>query len=126
MTTMKTVKLSLMASAVLFAAPAIACDYPAKPEIPDGSTAPKEDMLSASAEVKDYLAAVDEYLNCIEAAERDAVDGLGTLTEEELARRNELLDQKFEAANEEKMLVGERFNEAVRAYNAARAEAGSD
>ena len=39
---------------------------------------------------------------------------------EELSRRDDMLAKKFDAANNEKELVGEEFNLQVRAYNAAR------
>ena len=38
----------------------------------------------------------------------------------DLKRRDEMLSSKFDAANDEKALVGEEFNLEVRAYNAAR------
>ncbi len=38
----------------------------------------------------------------------------------ELKRRDVVLAKKFDAANDEKALVGEQFNLQVRAYNAAR------
>ena len=38
-------------------------------------------------------------------------------TTDEKARRNELMNQKFDAANDEKALVGEQFNQEIRAYN---------
>ena len=107
-----------LAASLLISAPALACDYPERPAIPDGSTASKDDMLSAAASVKGYLADVDTYLTCIEAAEKAAIEAMDNPTEEELASRVEMLDKRFEAANEEKALLGEMFNQQVRAYNA--------
>ena len=40
--------------------------------------------------------------------------------EETLKRRDELLTKRFDAANEEKFLFGEQWNQQVRAYNAKR------
>ena len=37
-----------------------------------------------------------------------------------MEKRDEVLDKKFDAANEEKALVGEQFNQQVRAYNAKK------
>lgn len=98
-----------------------ACDYPEKPGIPDGSTASKEELLAAKEAVTDYLAGIDEYLTCIEDAERTAVAKLDDPADEELKRRDEMLNAKFDAANQEKALIGEEFNQQVRAYNEARA-----
>lgn len=123
---MKKTILNLCAAALLyFPAHAIACDYPEKPELPDGNTATKEDMVAAQAAVKGFLSAVDEYLNCIEQEERDAVKALGDPPDAEIQRREELLNKRFEAANEEKFLFGEQWNQQVRAYNARRTSNGS-
>ncbi len=106
---------------LLIAAPiTFACDYPEQPDIPDGSTASKEELLAAKDAVAVYLAAVDDYLTCIETTEKDAVAALEAPSTDDLKRRDELLSSKFDAANEEKALVGEKFNQQVRAYNAAR------
>ncbi len=109
---------TILASCVLLAAaPAIACDYPAQPAIPDGATATKDEMIAASGEVKAYLAKVDEFLMCIEDEEKAAIAASAEMPEEEIKRRSEMLDKRFEAANEDKALFGEKFNLQVRAYN---------
>lgn len=114
---------TILVYSLFLAAPALACDYPERPNIPDGATATKEEMLEASAQIKEYLANVDTYLTCIEDAEKDAVAGMEDPSPEELQRRVEMLDSRFDAANEEKALVGEMFNQQVRAYNSkARAD----
>ena len=106
---------------LLLTAPvAFACDYPERPAIPDGSTASKEQMLAASAGVKTFLAGVDDYLVCIETAEKEAVAELENPDPADLQRRDDMLSKKFDAANDEKALIGEEFNQQVRAYNAAR------
>ena len=118
---------TILISGLFFATPALACDYPERPDIPDGATATKEQMLEASGKVKEYLANVDTFLTCIEDAEKEAVASMDALSEEErqqeMQRRGDRLDKRFSAANEEKALVGELFNQEVRAYNAkARAD----
>jgi hypothetical protein len=107
------------ASLLLFAAQAaIACDYPARPSIPEGASASKDDLLAAKSSVQKYMEEVDAYLICIESAEKAAIAELDNPTEEELQRRDEMLNKRFDAANEEKALVGEQFNQQIRAYNA--------
>ena len=96
---------------------ALACDYPSTPHIPDGATASKDELLAAKTAVQDYIAAVDEYLTCIETAEKDAIADLDNPSADELQRRNDMLNRKFDAANEQKVLVGEQFNQQIRAYN---------
>ena len=111
----------LFSALVLLAAPlAFACDYPDRPAIPDGSTASKEAMLAAKAAVTAYLEGVDTYLTCIESEEKAAIAELDSPDQAELERRDDMLSKKFDAANDEKALVGEEFNQQVRAYNAAR------
>ena len=106
---------------ILLACPATyACDYPERPTIPNGSSASKDELMLAKEDVNTYLAGVDDYLTCIEADETDAVAALEDPDPAELKRRDEVLEKKFDAANDEKALVGEQFNLQVRAYNAAR------
>jgi len=99
---------------------AFACDYPERPSIPDGSSASKDELLAAKEAVNTYLAGVDTYLSCIEEEEKAAVMALDNPDPDDLKRRDEMLSKKFDAANDEKALVGEEFNQQVRAYNAAR------
>ena len=99
---------------------ALACEYPERPAIPDGSSASKDEMIAAKNEVSTFLAGVDDYLTCIESSEKAAVAEMEDPDPAELARRDEMLTKKFDAANDEKALVGEEFNQQVRAYNAAR------
>ena len=109
--------IKISAATILFFATSIAfaCDYPERPSIPDGNTASKEDLLAAKNSVQDFIAKVDEYLTCIET---EAVAERENQTPEEVQRANEMLDKKFAAANDEKALVGEQFNQQIRAYNA--------
>jgi hypothetical protein len=130
--------ITVMTATLLFAAPAfgLACDYPERPTLPDGGTASKEDMISAQTAVKGFLAAVDEYLVCIEQEEKDAIAALPEIDESdeeavagreaEKKRRDDLLSKRFDAANEEKFLFGEQWNQQVRAYNARKSEQASD
>jgi hypothetical protein len=108
--------------ALLFAASsqALACDYPERPHIPDGDTATKDELLAAKAGVNEFLTGVDEYLRCVEAEEQTMVDSLVDSDPEAVQEREDMLNRKFDAANEEKALVGEQFNQQVRAYNAKR------
>jgi hypothetical protein len=117
----------VIAASVLLVAPAfgLACEYPERPTLPDGSTASKDDMIAAQTAVKAFLAAVDEYLDCIEQEEKDAIAAMENPDEETIKRRDELLSKRFDAANEEKFLFGEKWNQQVRAYNAQKSEQGS-
>lgn len=110
----------IVAASALFAFPALglACEYPERPDLPDGSTASKDEMIAAQKAVKAFLADVDEYLTCIEKEEKDAIAAMDNPDEETIKRRDDLLSKRFDAANEEKFLFGEQWNQQVRAYNA--------
>ncbi|NIL94840.1 MAG: hypothetical protein GTO71_10495 [Woeseiaceae bacterium] len=102
----------------LLAQGAIACNYPDRPAVPDGATASKEDLLAAKAAVQEFMTNVDDYLMCIEGEEKAAIADMDNPTPEELQRRDEMLNKRFEAANDEKALLGEQFNQQIRVYNA--------
>ena len=109
----------IAAASLLFAIPSFgfACEYPERPTLPDGSVASKEDMIAAQTAVKEFLASIDKYLDCIEQQEKDAIAAMDNPDEETIRRRDELLSKRFDAANEEKFLFGEQWNQQVRAYN---------
>ena len=106
-------------SAALFLAssPAMACDYPQRPFIPDGANASKDQLLEAKAGVQSFIGAVDDYLTCIENEAKADVEALDDPTQEEMQAVEDKLNKKFDAANEEKALVGEQFNQQIRVYN---------
>lgn len=112
------IKISFGTLFLLSSSIAFACDYPERPSIPDGSATSKDELIAAKNSVQDYMAKVDEYLNCIEGDEKAAIEKMDSPSEEVLQRREEMLNKKFDAANEEKALLGEQFNQQIRAYNA--------
>ena len=114
----KSIKISIGSLLFLASSLALACDYPARPSMPDGASASKDELLAAKADVQEFIANVDAYLKCIETAEADAIAAMDNPSEEEVMRREDMLNKKFDAANEEKVLVGEQFNQQIRAYNA--------
>lgn len=113
-----TTKLSIAAAILFFAPAAMACDYPARAKITNGATASKEDMLESQKSVKEYMAAMEAYLACLEQEEADAVAGLGELSDEEKANREAALTKKYNAAVEQMEIIAAQFNEEVRAYRA--------
>jgi hypothetical protein len=46
--------------------------------------------------------------------------------EADIKRRDDMLSKRFDAANEEKFLFGEKWNQQVRAYNDRKPAQGSD
>lgn len=80
---------------VAAAVPAFGCEKPTAPtSIPDGSSASKEEMLTAKKAVDAYKSAVDEYLTC------------------------EKSGAKKDGATAELLKVADRFNAQVKAFKA--------
>ena len=107
---------SLVALFALFGSfAAVACDAPAAVDIPSGAEASLDDMLAAQAGVRDYMAAMDEYLTCMDAA----IEALGEeATEEErvgmVDAYNAGVDQMEETAadfNEQRVAFQEKAAE---------------
>ena len=112
-----------LSAGLLFAAasPAFAaeCVQPYAPTIPNGTTAAKEDMLRAQDEVKGFIAASDNFQECILLD----IQNQRTVA----AHDQKTVDQSIiDAANariatnqREKERVGAEYNAAVKAYTAA-------
>lgn len=114
---MKNTIQSTFALLLLTAAPfAIACDYPQRADVPNGATATKDDMLAGQTAVKDYVAAMESYLACIDQEEKETVATMADLSDEEKASREAAFTKKYNAAVEEMQLVAAQFNEEVRTY----------
>lgn len=125
------IKFAVLSVAFVLPAVSFACEYPDRPDLPDGNTAAKDEMIAAQKAVKEFIAKVDDYLTCIEQEEKKAVDAMDLDRESEedqetLRRRDELLTKRFDAANEEKFMLGETWNQQVRAYKAKAAGQAAD
>lgn len=114
---MNIIKNSLLAATILIIAPAVfACDYPHRADVPDGTTATKDQMIEGQRGVKAYMSAMEEYLSCIETAEQETVAGADDIDEATKQQRIEMYNKKYNAAVDEMNLVAEEFNVQVRAY----------
>ena len=115
----KTAIKTSIACAILVGAPlAQACDYPVKIDIPNGGTATKEAMLEGQTSVKQYVANMEAYLECILAEEKEALSQLDNLQAEDEQQRSEMLNKKYNAAVDEMERVAAAFNAEVQAYRA--------
>lgn len=112
----KFTKLLILGAMTVAAPPLFACDYPHRTDIPDGSTATKEEMIAGQRSVKTYMGAMEEYLSCIEAAEQETVAGNDEVDEAAKQQRIDMFNKKYNAAVEEMNLIAEQFNIQVRAY----------
>jgi hypothetical protein len=114
---MNTISRFALSVVTIFAAPfALACDYPHRAEIPDGTSASKEQMIDGQRGVKSYMGEMENYLSCIEAAEQETVAGGDDVDEDSKQQRIEMFNKKYNAAVEEMNLVAEEFNVQVRAF----------
>ena len=90
----------LLFASVLIASSSFACDKPAPPTLPDPDTAVTAQMVKAKNEVKAFITAAENYLQCVE---RD------------VASYNAMVDVMQRAAEE--------FNAIVRKYKKRMASA---
>jgi hypothetical protein len=80
--------------------------------IPDGKTATMEQLLAAQADVKTYMAAMEEYLACVDGE-------LAAKGEEAPAEFKALMVTRHNTAVTEMESVAAAFNDQVKAYKAA-------
>ena len=105
--------------AVVLAVPSVfACDYPDRVLIPNGNTATKEEMVEGQRGVKQYVADMEVYLECIVQEEKVARDALPDLAPEDEQERENMLSKKYNAAVDEMERVAAQFNAEVQAYRA--------
>lgn len=96
---------------------ALACEYPERVNVPDGRSASLEEMQTGQKDVKTYMAAMEEYLDCID---KEADDNAADAEDEEMQKQQRaILVQKHNAAVDEMEQVAESFNVQVRAYKEA-------
>jgi hypothetical protein len=86
-----------------------ACTYPAGISVPDGTIATEAEMKEAGKAVKEYMAAVESYLACLDDEEKALGDAV---TDEQkkvhTARHNAAVD----ALN----AIADRYNEQVQLF----------
>lgn len=105
----------LLIAAALLTAPqlvAAACSYPPEIDIPNGQTATEAEMRAAGGAIKDYMAAVDSYLACLDDEEKALGDAV---TDEQ----KQVHTAKHNAAVDALNAVAARYNEQVRAFKKA-------
>ena len=116
--------LPLSLLSVLLAAPAFAeCTAPSNEvKVPDGGTASRDDMVAAQRAVKDYNAAVKDYIECI-TKEMDAKVALGgdKLTDADRQKISADYTAMQNAAVDRVQKVADKFNIELRAWKAKNA-----
>jgi hypothetical protein len=114
------IKASCTLAVIFFAPAALACDYPERVNVPNGSDATKDEMVTGQRGVKKFMADMETYLACIEEEDKRVRAGI---EEPDLivdAQRDEMLVKKHNAAVEDMEKVAAEFNEEVRTYKARK------
>lgn len=104
--------------ALLCTAQVFACDYPSRVDVPNGSSATKEQMIEGQRSVKQYVASMEAYLDCLLEEEKTARMNMEDLSPEDEQLREDMLNKKYNAAVEEMEKVAAQFNNEVQAYRA--------
>ena len=112
------IKIALSISLIFAAQSAVACDYPDRVLVPNGSTATKEDMVTGQRGVKTYVAAMEVYLDCIVEEEKAARDAMGAMDADQEQDQEDMLNKKYNAAVDEMERLAAQFNSEVQAYKA--------
>ncbi len=89
-----------------------ACPYPAEIEIPNGAKATQAEMVAANASMKDYMAKIDTYLECLDREEAE----LGEAVNEE---QKQLHTSRHNTAVDALNALAARYNEQVQAFKKA-------
>lgn len=110
--TVKIAMIVLTAIAGSFALAAAACETPAMVSIPDGKTANKDALLAAQTQVKTYMAAMNDYLACVD-------NEMAAKGDDAPAEYKSLMVSRHNSAVSEMESVAAAFNEQVKAYKAA-------
>ena len=114
----KLIKFIFASTFIFLAHSAIACDYPSRVSLSNGTTATKEEMVQSQRDVKAFIASMEEYLECMVEEEKMTRASIEDLQPEEEQQREEMLNKKYNAAVEEMERVAAQFNAEVQAYKA--------
>ena len=120
MTRYSSISACLLALAAVTAAPSAfaACTHPKPPaNLPAGATATKDEMIAANQLVKQYVAEMDVYLQCIDAETPKTPSG--KMTDEEkaqLLQAQKIVVEKHNAAVAEEEAMRDDWHNRLQAY----------
>ncbi len=102
------------------------CTYPSAPAaLPDGSTATKDQMITAKHDFDRYNGEMNSYLDCLklemDAATPKNPKKLSADEKKKADEQQKVLVQKNNAAVDELQAVVGKFNEQLKIYKAAQA-----
>jgi hypothetical protein len=99
------------------------CEYPKAPDkVPDGSTATKDEMITAAKAFRAYNDQITTYTGCLKSEHDEQVAKIDSKlpADQQAAKKAELdkiLAQKNDAAVDEATSITGRFNAQIHAYN---------
>ena len=103
----------LLLSVSLATAAQATCEYPADVKIPAGKTATQDEISTASAAVKKYLADMETYTACLDA------DAAALPVEQQTDETRALHVKRYNAAVDAMQATAAAFNDQLRAFKAA-------
>ena len=99
----------LICATVMAPAALATCPYPEDVIVPNGATAVTEEMVDGQKRIKQYMAEMEAYLDCLDREEAD-------LAREPTEDERKLHSQRHNAAVDQMERVAADFNEQVRAF----------
>ena len=104
----------ILVAALGSAMSALACDMPAEIDIPNGAEATLDEMLAAQSGVRDFIAAMEEYLACMDGE----IEAMGEDASEE---EHAAMVEQYNSGVDQMEEVAALFNEARQQYQDAQA-----
>lgn len=96
-----------------------ACPLAAAPQVPDGSTASREQMSAARTAFQNYDAATNGYAKCVDSAvQRLAGELKGKASTDEVQRLEQFGRSARNTAIDQEQAVADRLNGQIRAFKA--------
>jgi hypothetical protein len=113
---MNSLKFSLLVITTGAAVTSVACDYPPLVPIPDGQSSTMEELITAQASVREYIAGMEAYLACV----NEELDAAG---DNAPAEYKAVMFSRHNAAVAEMEAIASSFNEEVQIYKETNPDA---
>lgn len=118
----KLIRTAILFTLLVGSTAAVACDYPDRAQLPNGSTATKQEMIDGVKSIKAWQQALVEYRVCIDDETNSQIAALaetGASAEEQAAGAEALkkkLIEKHDASVEDEQTLAAEFNEQLGLY----------
>lgn len=99
------------------------CSRPPEPDIPDGASASRDEMVKAQQAVQEYVKETEAYIACVNKAEKNALAEAKKNEDVKLsAKERKAYVKRHNAAVESLKRIANRFNKQLSAYQKAQQE----